>query len=645
MAGDVIVYDYCAFTLLMIIVIYYLRRSVQGTHRARIMAMIVIATLWASFADAARVLVSSDVTVSNGEFLAVNIAYYMLLTLVPPLFLMYAIATTDMWHVLKKEKLKVTLISIPVAVYEGTLILNLFTPTLMSVGEGRELIKHNGFYLCYAVIIFYMFVTEYFFRKRIRPVDVRRYRIYVAPINIVAFGLILSIFIQGHHILCFVLSICILMLILFNKKVEDTVDIATGMHTYKVFAEDMRTGFATGRKMTVVLVNITNYKYTIRMVGYDKMLRMMGDVSAEIMGIMRRHHAQFMCYYNGDGKFAVQLPSRHFDRAHEIADEIARSIRQNIKMEVADYELDINTCLLNCPEDINDVDSLFMLISDLDTAESDGSVLSASSITETKEFAMKKEMTSIIDRALANHYFSVFYQPIYDTKKKKFNSAEALLRLRDPKYGYISPALFIPLAEKSGAIHAIGSFVLEEVVKFIATDEFKELGVEYIEINLSAMQCLRSDLADEIITLANRYNVDPSKINLEITETASGYSQSKLYGNISALSQNGFKFSLDDFGTGYSNLMRITSMPLDIVKLDRVFVLMEESGGHHVIIKNLIEMLKNMKFKVLVEGVETKEMMDSFIQMGVDEIQGFYFSRPLTRSAYVRFIREKSAVN
>ena len=120
-------------------------------------------------------------------------------------------------------------------------------------------------------------------------------------------------------------------------------------------------------------------------------------------------------------------------------------------------------------------------------------------------------------------------------------------------------------------------------------------------------------------------------------------SQSKLYGNIQTLAENGYSFSLDDFGTGYSNLMRIASLPLDIVKLDRVFVQMEESGGHHVIIKNLIEMLKNMNLKVLVEGIETEEMVDSFRQMGVDEIQGFYFSRPLTKTAYIRFMKENTA--
>ena len=641
MGNDIAAYDYCAFILLIIVAVYYFRTSVQGTHRVRIMKYIVACTAIAALSDATRVRFSALETVSDARFLNVNFIYLLFLFLIPPLFLLYVIATTDMWHALTRLGVRLVLCTIPIAVNIAVLFINFVRPIAFEIGEGKELIPHWGYYLGYLAFFFYMGITAFFIKKNIRPIDNRRYVVLVAPIYMVLFGVAISFLTPRHHIICFTIAICVLMLVLINRRVEDSIDLATGMHTFKVFAEDMDTNFKTGKQMEIVLLNISNFTYALRLVGYDDMLRMMGPVSSEILRIMKRYHAQFMCYYNGDGKFAIELSKKHFAFAHEIADEICRSIRQNIRMEIADFELDINTCLVNCPDDISDVDSLFMLISDLDMAQAEGKVLSASSITETKEFSMKKEMSTIIDRALANHYFSVFYQPIYDTRKKKFNSAEALLRLRDPKYGYISPALFIPMAEKSGAIHALGSFVLEEVIKFIASPDFAPLGVEYIEINLSAMQCLRSDLSDEIIALSEKYNVEPSKVNLEITETASAYSQSKLYGNISALSEYGFTFSLDDFGTGYSNLMRIAQLPLDIVKLDRAFVIMEESGGHHVIIKNLIQMLKDMKLKVLVEGVETEEMVESFIQMGVDEIQGFYFSRPLTKSAYIRFLNEK----
>ncbi|MCR5687998.1 MAG: EAL domain-containing protein [Lachnospiraceae bacterium] len=643
MGTDIASYDYCAAILLLIVIVFYFRTSVHGTYRVRIMELIVVCAFVTSLADAARVKYASFGAPSHTVFLGLNLVYFLLLSFISPLFLLYVIATTDLWHRVLRAKYLIVLCALPLAVHIAFIVINCFRPIALEIGPDGELVYHWAYVVGWLIFVFYTVVTVVLMRKNIRPLDARRYTVLSVPIYIVAAGIAVSVIFPKHHVLCFMITICLLTLILINRRVEDSIDVATGMHSFKVFAEDMDTNFKSGKQMEIVLINISNFSYALRTVGYDAMLRMMAPVSSEILRIMRRHHAQFMCYYNGDGKFAVELSKKQFGFAHEIADEICRSLRQNIRIEIADFELEINTCLVNCPDDVSDVDSLFMLISDLDLAGRGKGVLSASSITETKEFSMKKEMSSIIDRALANHYFSVFYQPIYDTAKKKFVSAEALLRLRDPKYGYISPALFIPIAEKSGAIHALGSFVLEEVIKFIASPDFAPLGIDYIEINLSAMQCLRSDLANEIIALSEKYGVNPSKINLEITETAGVYSQSKLYGNISTLSEYGFSFSLDDFGTGYSNLMRIASLPLDIVKLDRVFVLMEEDGGNHVIIKNLIKMLKNMNLRVVVEGVETEEMVESFVQMGVDEIQGFYFSRPLTKSAYIRFLKEKTA--
>ncbi|MBO4904018.1 MAG: EAL domain-containing protein [Lachnospiraceae bacterium] len=642
MSTDIATYDYCAFILLLVVMIHHLRTSVHGTYRARIMTLIILCTLAASVCDATAVRFAGVESVSDFRYLNINAIYLLILVFIPLLFLLYILASTDMWHRLDRSVKKSSACFIPIAVYISMFVCNYFYPVIFEIGPDKMLIRHWGYYYTYFIFFFYIVLSAVFIRKYVSPVDERRAGILTVPIIIVIAGMTVNYFAPGHNIVCFTITLCILLLILINRRVEDSVDVSTGMHTYKVFAEDMRTNFKTGKQMELILLNIVNFKYALRIVGYDPMLRMMTPMSAEILRIMKRFHAQFMCYYNGDGKFAIELSRKHFDFAREIAEEITRSIRQNIRLEVADFELEINTCLVTCPDDISDVDSLFVLISDLDLAESNGRVVSASSITGTKEFMLKKEMTTIIDRAMTNHYFSVFYQPIYNTSTKSFRSAEALLRLRDPKYGYISPTLFIPMAEKSGAIHAIGSFVLEEVIKFIASPDFDDLGVDYIEINLSVMQCLRSDLAEEIIGLAQKYNVDPSKINLEITETASGYSQSKLYTNITALSEYGFSVSLDDFGTGYSNLMRIASLPLDIVKLDRVFVLMEEEGGNHVIIRNLIRMLRDMKLKVLVEGVETAEMVDSFVSLGADEIQGFYFSKPLTKSAFIRFQKEKN---
>ena len=206
----------------------------------------------------------------------------------------------------------------------------------------------------------------------------------------------------------------------------------------------------------------------------------------------------------------------------------------------------------------------------------------------------------------------VYYQPIYSVREQRFNSAEALLRLKDEKYGFISPEIFIPAAEKSGAIHKIGAFVLEEVCRFIASEEYKMLNIDYIEINLSVAQCMENNLASQVLETLDKYNVLPSQINLEVTETAASDSQKTMIENLSALNDAGISFSLDDFGTGYSNMRRIASLPLDIVKLDKSFADLEGNPRLQIVLHNTIKMIKDMDMQIVVEGVETENVVKQF---------------------------------
>lgn len=251
-----------------------------------------------------------------------------------------------------------------------------------------------------------------------------------------------------------------------------------------------------------------------------------------------------------------------------------------------------------------------------------------------------KELEDIIDNALNNERLSVYYQPIYSVEQKRFTSAEALLRLDDEEYGKISPELFIPIAEKNGVIHRIGTMVLEEVFRFIASDEFKELGLEYIEVNLSVAQCMRNNLAKEILLLMEKYKVRPEQVNLEITETAAAHSQNTMSENIRALAAAGIKFSLDDFGTGYSNMRRVASLPLNIVKLDKSFTEIEENPRMEIMVRNTVNMIKDMGMKIVIEGIETESVAKVFSDLKCEYIQGFYFSKPLPRDEFIAFLRE-----
>ena len=301
-----------------------------------------------------------------------------------------------------------------------------------------------------------------------------------------------------------------------------------------------------------------------------------------------------------------------------------------------------NICITRCPEDIDNVDAVMRFGTELSDWKYTGQIMYARDIYKKENYDLIKNLDVIIDSAFVDGRFEVYYQPIYSLSAKRYNSAEALLRLYDEKYGYVRPDIFIPAAEKSGMIHKIGKFVLEEVCRFIVSDKFKELGLDYIEVNLSVIQCMSSELADDVREIMNRYNVSSEQLNLEITETAAAYAQTTMMNNIEELNDDGIAFSLDDFGTGYSNMKRIASMPFAIVKLDKTFTEMNENDKMLKVVKNTISMVRDMNLRILVEGVETLESFKEFEALGVDYIQGYYFSKPLPME---KFVSEVKRVN
>ena len=186
----------------------------------------------------------------------------------------------------------------------------------------------------------------------------------------------------------------------------------------------------------------------------------------------------------------------------------------------------------------------------------------------------------------------------------------------------------------------IGHYVLEEVCRFISSEEFQRLDLDYIEVNLSVVQCMQSNLASEILELLGQYKVQPSQINLEITETAASYAQKTMMKNLDSLTKAGIQFSLDDFGTGYSNMRRIASMPFHLIKLDKTFTNLEQNPKMRIVLENTIRMIKDMNMKIVAEGIETECLVRQFAELHCEYIQGYYYSRPIPRPEFVAFIEQ-----
>ncbi|MCR4843216.1 MAG: EAL domain-containing protein [Eubacterium sp.] len=254
-----------------------------------------------------------------------------------------------------------------------------------------------------------------------------------------------------------------------------------------------------------------------------------------------------------------------------------------------------------------------------------------------------EHMKILIDDAMAEGRVEVYYQPIYSFEDGKFTSAEALVRIRERDGSIVPPALFIPVAESTGQILPLGEEIVKQVGNFMSTSDIRELGIEYMEINLSARQCSDKNLAESLSRVLAREDVDPSTIIFEITESASLESKGVLMDNVSELAESGARFALDDFGTGQSNLNYIMSMPVDIIKFDRTLTqdyFVDEKS--QFIMDCVIDMVKRMDMKIVAEGVESAKQLERMKEIGIDYIQGYYFSKPLPKEDFRAFIRENN---
>ncbi len=264
---------------------------------------------------------------------------------------------------------------------------------------------------------------------------------------------------------------------------------------------------------------------------------------------------------------------------------------------------------------------------------------------EAEEMRKYLKIRDTITWALANNTVRVFYQPIYDLRVGRFTSAEALVRIYDANGELMMPGSFIPIAEENGLIMPLGTEVFRQVCAFLATGKPKELGIEYIEVNLSMAQFSDDNPVSFVNQITSAYNVDPKNINLEITETADTSQRQNVLRNMEALIDTGVSFSLDDFGTGRSNLDYFVSMPVHIIKFDYKFTHWYfENETAKDVIEGTIAIIKKAGLPIVAEGVETKEQLDAMRKLGVTYIQGFYFSKAIPEENFLEFLKNNQTV-
>ncbi|MEW6681325.1 MAG: EAL domain-containing protein [Nitrospirota bacterium] len=241
---------------------------------------------------------------------------------------------------------------------------------------------------------------------------------------------------------------------------------------------------------------------------------------------------------------------------------------------------------------------------------------------------------------LENGEISLYFQPQIDAAGRLVG-AEAMMRWRHPEMGMILPASFIPIAEETGLIHTLATWMFERVCdRLVAWSQAAVPFDGVVAINVSPWQFTRPDFVLQVEGTLTRSGVAPSRVTLEITETALLYDLQETVRKLTALRTLGIKIALDDFGTGYSSLAYLRVLPLDQLKIDRAFVndLGIESG--RALVESMISIGQHMKLQVIAEGVESASQRDTLLSMGCRYFQGYLFSYPLAEQEFLRWIAE-----
>ncbi len=250
-------------------------------------------------------------------------------------------------------------------------------------------------------------------------------------------------------------------------------------------------------------------------------------------------------------------------------------------------------------------------------------------------------LTSDIKRAVEINEFELHYQPKVAIPGNKIVGAEALIRWLHPERGLVTPGEFIDVAERMGLISAIGDWTLHEACRQIA--EWRDAGISIprVSVNLSAIQIHQEDILAKVQGLLDSYQLDPAALEIEIVEGVLVEDMAATSAKLTAIRELGVHISIDDYGTGYSSLSYMKSFPVDSLKIDRCFITnICDDLADRAIVASTIVLAHNLNMQVIAEGVEKADQLALLVELGCDQIQGFFFSRPLPAQQFAALLGE-----
>lgn len=551
----------------------------------------------------------------------------------------YACNLGKVYYRLKRKKWGYFLLLIPFLILAVFLIVNFFNKSVFDYLEGPK--YQRGPFMTVAYVVSYLYLVA----ALVIIFTSRKYHSTAQIIAIVTVFLlqvaasIFQFFVGDILIEMFVTAITLLTLSIFIESPENFIDYKTRCLGFRPFTVNVERQLDLKDSFSVMFIHIENVSAIYNLYPHEVAIEFFRACTAHTAERMRKIDHSLTVYSLGDATFAYVF----FDHSkeEEMLHSIAAAFDKTMTHNGISYLFQAKFCLVRCPEDCQSITTLVGFSTTFFK-------LTEARILDLNRFRLPAgnllfELDRILERAIHEESFSIYYQGIYSLIDKRFIAAEGLLRLTDPVFGTIMPSLMIPYAESSGKISAISRIVMKKCFAFFAQSLRGK--VDYIEVNLAPAQLLDVNLPNEVAKLATDYGVQPHEIVFEVTETVAAKEDLAMENNIKALREQGYRIAVDDFGTGYSNLSRIMMLDVSIIKFDKSMTDLLVHDDQDEFFLGLLPFIRHRNMTVLFEGVETKEVVDKLIHMKADHIQGYYFSKPIPGEGFLELLKKQADTN
>lgn len=460
----------------------------------------------------------------------------------------------------------------------------------------------------------------------------------------------LGIFTITILILLIIIAIFIAILLIRRKPHFMEYDEITGIPTYSKFKHDVRIKLrmAKPNEYLFLSIDIDNFSYINDSYSFDTGNALLVELSQHFLNecttnddlICRFYADNFIIFSKNPGYLA--LIEDNVYKLTDVSDHVRKMLPQQ-------YDLTFSSGVYYISDPASDITSM---IDKANIARRLGkeNFINKRVIEYTKEMndesELKKNITLSMNKAIDNSEFVIYFQPKFLFATAVPIGAEALIRWNNPDEGFLPPSKFIPLFEKNGFIQKIDLYVFEKVCKFL--DSWNHLGIDgkcphsiTISFNLSRFHLYNPDLINELTSILSKYQIEPCKIEVELTESIMFDNQKRLVRIMNDIKDAGFSISVDDFGSGYSSLNLLKDIPADVLKLDKEFLSSApDNERESIIITSVINMAKKLNLITVAEGVETKKQSDLLKSMGCDLVQGFYYAKPMPEDEFIHFLKE-----